>query len=143
MQNALLRQFIKFCMVGGIGFAVDGGLLFTLVHTGVSPYYARFISFPCAVLATWWLNSRWTFTAEGTGGGKQFGAYIAVQVLGALTNLAVYLAMLHFTGTEAAQAFIAFAFGSAAGLIVNFLGSRFLVFGGARQKDVPSGPSSG
>jgi putative flippase GtrA len=135
MQNALLEQFVKFCVVGGVGFAVDGGLLFVLVHGDVSPYFARFVSFPCAVLATWWLNSRWTFTAEGKGmsaGGKQFGAYIAVQLLGALTNLAVYVGALRFTGTEAGQAFVAFAFGSAAGLVVNFLGSRFLVFGGTK-----------
>jgi len=129
MTKAGLNQFIKFCVVGAVGFAVDGGLLFLLIQSGMSAYYGRFISFPCAVMVTWWLNSLWTFAdAAEAKPGSQFWKYIGVQIVGALTNLVVYLVLLTFTGVGAWQAWLAFAFGSAAGLAVNFAGSRYLVF---------------
>ena len=58
-----LGQFITFCIVGGIGFLVDAGILGLLVHGfGADPLLSRLLSFPCAMTVTWYLNRRVTFS---------------------------------------------------------------------------------
>ncbi|HEX3847007.1 MAG TPA: GtrA family protein [Steroidobacteraceae bacterium] len=133
MSRGLLRQIARFIVVGGLGFAIDGGLLYTLVSRGADPYLARAISFPPAVTATWYLNRVWTFAARSQAPRSQYLRYLAVQGAGALGNYAVYALILAFVRHTAERAFAAFAAGSAAGLLINFVGSRTLVFHAAHS----------
>ena len=64
MNCAFIEQVARFLIVGTVGFAIDGGLLYLLVRTDVDPYLARGLSFPPAVTATWYLNRVWTFAAR-------------------------------------------------------------------------------
>jgi putative flippase GtrA len=126
------RRLARFAAVGGLGFAVDGGLLALLFHgLGVDPHGARAVSFTCAVTVTWWLNRRLTFRdrrAEGAGERREYLRYIGVQILGALANLAVYSALLATTAFFAAQPVGALAVGAVAGLAVNYSLSLLVVF---------------
>ncbi len=48
-------EFLRFVIVGGIGFLVDGGVLMALTRgAGLDPYSARVVSFVCAASTTWW-----------------------------------------------------------------------------------------
>ena len=128
MSGTLLGQIGRFVVVGGVGFAIDGGLLYLLVLEGADPYLARVVSFPPAVTATWYLNRVWTFAARTGTPRRQYTRYLAVQIAGALGNYAVYALILMFIHRTAGGAIVAFAAGSTAGLFINFAGARTLVF---------------
>ena len=129
-MRGLVGQIGRFAVVGALGFCVDGGILYALITMGCGPYLARAISFPLAVSVTWYLNRNWTFVIGNSGAskGKQYAEYFAVQVAGALTNYACYVAVLQFIEPTARGALLALAIGAMLGLIVNFLGVRLLVF---------------
>lgn len=127
--TALFRQVFRFGVVGCVGFVVDGGLLWLLITEGADPYFARALSFPVAVLVTWWFNRLWTF--DGSDRAKpvsQLRKYLTVQITGALCNYGVYSVYLGVFEPTRDYAMIGFALGSAVGMVINFLGARVLVF---------------
>ncbi len=128
MKSTLLGQIARFAVVGSAGFAIDGGLLYVLISKGFDPYLARCMSFPPAVTVTWFLNRVWTFSARTGGARRQYARYLAVQVAGAVGNYAVYALILFFIHRSAVGALLAFAAGSAAGLVINFGGARTFAF---------------
>ena len=131
-----LSQFERFGLVGGVGFVVDGGLLWGLSMMSWSPYIARLASFPAAVVTTWALHRAFTFaTAEKAAPRRQLGRYFGVQIVGALVNFAVFFAVLQMVGETPQTALAALAVGAVGGLIVNYAGSQYLVFSGAAPHD--------
>lgn len=128
MNRTFVDQVGRFIVVGTLGFAIDGGLLYLLVSSGVDPYLARALSFPPAVTATWYLNRVWTFAARQGAARRQYVRYLAVQLVGALTNYGVYAGILSLGHRTATGALAALAVGSVAGLLINFAGARALVF---------------
>lgn len=129
MRSELLAQILRFGVVGGVGFVVDGGLLWLLLANGFDPYLARALSFPIAVVVTWALNRNWTFreTRDASKEG-QFRRYFGVQVVGTLSNYAVYSLVISIFGTAGMTVFWAFALGSFIGSFINFCGARYLAF---------------
>lgn len=124
-----LGQIGRFGLVGGIGFIVDGGLLWGLSMMGWSPYIARLVSFPVAVVTTWALHRAFTFaTAEKAAPRRQLGRYFCLQIVGTLVNFALFFAVLQMVGETPQTALAALAVGAACGLVVNYAGSRCLVF---------------
>ena len=123
---------LGFALVGVVGFLIDAGLLAAQVHLfGVGPYTARLGSFTAAVTATWWLNRRHTFRELGRySAGKEYRRYIGVQILGALTNLGTYAAVLILFPWFASYPVLALAIGAVPGLAVNYIFGRLFVFPG-------------
>lgn len=129
MKSELGTQILRFGIVGTIGFVVDGGFLWFFISLDVSPYIARALSFPIAVVVTWALNRNWTFVATSHARPKgQFQRYFAVQVLGALSNYAVYSLIIFGVGVASATVFWALVAGSAFGAVLNFCGARYVAF---------------
>lgn len=127
--NGVWGQFFRFACVGSVGFVIDGGLLWLLTAQDVNPYLARGISFPVAVVVTWLLNRAWSFRlARPSSKRGQFRRYFSVQVLGSLTNYAVYALWIASLGAAQVTVLTGFALGSAIGLIVNFIGARYYAF---------------
>lgn len=125
-----LRQFIPFCMVGGIGFAIDAGILALLVHGfGLGPLLSRLVSFPCALTATWYLNRRVTFShAASNTPGQEWMRYTLVGVAGNLINLIVYAACIRLAHTMYTYPELALAIASLVALAFNYLGSSRYAF---------------
>lgn len=129
MQSNLLSQIMRFGAVGGVGFVVDGGLLWLLISLDFNPYVARALSFPAAVVVTWALNRNWTFRATRDASRKgQFRRYFGVQIVGSLTNYLVYSAIIALFGVASITVFWAFVVGSAIGSVWNFVGARYVAF---------------
>lgn len=129
MRTGILAQVMRFGIVGAVGFAVDGGLLWLLVSLDFNPYLARALSFPIAVIVTWALNRNWTFreTRDISRQG-QLRRYFGVQTFGTLTNYAIYSAVIGLFGAAGMTIFVAFALGSFIGSFINFFGARKLAF---------------
>lgn len=128
----LLRELASFGLVGAVGFVVDGGLLTLLVtYLAWGPITARLVSFPAAALVTWLLNRLLTFrsatraTAVSMG---EYARYFAVQIAGALINVAVYAALVSAWPALGQTPLIPLAMAASLALIVNYVGARGLVF---------------
>lgn len=129
MRSDLVTQVLRFGAVGAVGFVVDGGLLWLFLSFDLSPYLARALSFPVAVVVTWALNRNWTFAATSHGSRNgQFRRYFGVQIGGNLTNYAIYSLVISLFGTDSVTVFAAFVIGSFTGSCINFLGARFFAF---------------
>lgn len=124
-----LPPLLRFALVGVVGFAVDGGLLQGLTLAGWGPLEARLVSFPAAVLCTWWLNRAITF--RGSDHGPLLASllrYIGVSVVGTGVNFAVYAGLVLGSATMAATPVVPFAIASVAALAFNYLGSKHFAF---------------
>jgi putative flippase GtrA len=122
-------HLMRFAMVGGLGFVVDGSVLETMIFVGMNPIAGRVVSFPVAVLATWLANRTFTFPDKiEQSRVREASTYVAVQLVGGAANFAVYSALVHSVQVFADWPILALAFGAAAGLIINYLGSKHIVF---------------
>ena len=125
-------RFLKFLIVGGAGFAVDAGVLtFALGHITPSIYAARALSFSLAVLATWLLNRTFVFAAsprEAGGIAVEYARYFTLQVVAAVSNLAVFVALIEAIPALSAKPVVPLAVGAILGALVNYAGSAWWVF---------------
>jgi putative flippase GtrA len=122
-------ELARFAAVGALGFAVDAAVLQSLVSAaGWSPFAARALSFPVALTATFLLNRAWTFPALRLPPARAYGAYGAIQVVGALINLAVFSACLLVAPPLYERPVVALGIGAVVSLLFNFYASRALVF---------------
>jgi putative flippase GtrA len=83
----LVKQFLKFAVVGTIGAGVDFGILTTLVELfHVNLYAANTVSFTVAVLSNYLWNSFWTFGDQPKQHGRQLVQFFAVSIIGWCIN---------------------------------------------------------
>jgi len=129
---ALAGQFFKFGIVGTIGFLVDWGVL--EAATGLldfGPYGGRVLSFLAAATVTWALNRAFTF--RGAGGGpahRQYAVFVLAMVAGFAVNYGTYSLCIAWLPLFREHLGLAVAAGSIAGLGINFVSSKWLVFRG-------------
>ena len=135
LWSRLDPAFLRFGVVGAIGFVVDFLVLHTLTGlAGINPFIGQAIAFPLAVLVTWPLNRLWTFKDAGQDGRLRQGAvYFAVQCAGFAANYVVYSAALLTVPWLQHWLVIPLALGAALGLCVTFAGSKHLAFRARRQ----------
>ena len=122
-------HLMRFGMVGALGFVVDGAVLEAMIYLGMNPIADRAVSFPVAVCATWMANRTFTFPDRiEQSRVREASTYVAVQLVGGAANFAVYSALVHSLPMFAAWPILALAFGAVAGLAINYLGSKHIVF---------------
>jgi putative flippase GtrA len=132
----LRKSFVLFVIAATVGFIIDAGVVTALVRwLAWGPWQGRFVSFPLAVTATWWLNRRYAF--RGTGGGdrrKEYAAYWAIQLAGAVVNFGIYGLCLHVAPALADWPFVPVAIGGLAAMLFNFAVARSTVYRAARAR---------
>lgn len=122
-------ELARFAVVGAVGFCVDAGIMQLLFSAaGWSPFLARAVSFPAALAATFALNRAWTFRALRLPLAHAYGAYGAIQVIGAVINLSVFSLCLLLVPALRAWPVVALALGAGVSLLFNFYATRSLVF---------------
>ena len=129
----MIGQLLRYCVVGGVGFAVEALLIALLQYGfGWAALPCRAVSFPAAVLVTYWLNHRYTFGSAG--GVRELARYVASQGAGLATNLAAYALTIFIVPELDRHALVPLTIGSALGLAVNFVLAKVLVFSTSNQK---------
>lgn len=122
-------HLVRFGLVGGLGFVVDGAVLEMMIFSGMNAIAGRAVSFPVAVFATWLANRTFTFPDKiEQSRVREASTYLAVQLVGGAANFAVYSALVHSVQLCSDWPILALAFGAAAGLTINYLGSKHIVF---------------
>lgn len=126
MKNRAEGQLIRFALVGILNTAIDFGL-FSLLALGFhgNPVVSHVVSYSCGVLNSYFFNRRWTFQRKETAHAAEFAQFVLVNLisLGA-SSLVLYLleeqAGLHI--------FISKAGATLCSMMINFIGSKMLVF---------------
>jgi putative flippase GtrA len=127
---AIGRQFIRFAIVGTLGFAVDAALLYLCLHgTGLGLYGGRLVSYLVAATTTWYFNRKFTFTgSDESAPMRQWMRFVTTNGLGGLINYGTYSFVVAYWGAVPLVPLIGVAVGSISGLGVNFTASRLFVF---------------
>ena len=133
LQRLEASQFLRFAIVGGIGFFVNEAVLYVAIHfLKFDPYLGGIFAFLVTVTFTWGGNRLLTFRADAASG---FGAmveewikFVLANAIGFVVNYAVYASLVTFAPEPLNSPYIALAFGTLAGLIFNFTLSKRFVF---------------
>lgn len=125
--RTLQAQILRFALVGVIGFVVNATLV-ALLSGRVGPEWGQFVAFPAAVVTTWQLNRRYTFSRSGRGLAHEAALYVAANAIGWAANNGVYFALILDVALVHAYPVIAVAAGSLAGMAFNFVTSKWVVF---------------
>jgi putative flippase GtrA len=135
MKSRLLKrldpEFIRFVVVGGLGFVMDTGGLQVFLRLGLGYYTGRIPSFLIACAVTWVINRLWTFkSGRQTSKTRSAALYLGVQCVGWATNLVIYgLGLYLLPGLKQwPLIMLPLALGAGGGMVVNFLGSKHLAF---------------
>ncbi|KJD45268.1 GtrA family protein [Paenibacillus terrae] len=136
-RMAQILPMIRFGMVGLVNTGVDYIIFMLLVWAGVPVVLSQIISYSCGTANSYILNSKWTFNKQPAPDThkRQLPKFIVINliVLG-LTSL--LLQMLH-SGTGLPLA-VCKLIATASGMIINYIGSRYWVFGSPSRKESES-----
>ena len=127
---ALVKQFLRFAIVGGLGFLVDALVLFELVQeVHLDPYRSRAGSFLVAATFTWVLNRTLTFRVKSKKRVRELGLYLVLMALGGVINVGVYTFVVGGFGSEPIVLLMGLVGGTLSGMLLNFLTARWLLSG--------------
>lgn len=125
---AVLVQFLKFGVVGGIGFLADTATVYSLRYS-LGLYGAGAAAYVVAATVTWLFNRVWTFRGHGTGPvHRQWARFLMVNLAGFVLNRGTYAILVTFVPLCAAQPVYAVGAGAIVGMFLNFRLSRTIVF---------------
>jgi putative flippase GtrA len=125
----IILQFLRFGVVGTAGFLMDSAVLLAMLALGAGPYAGRVLSYLAAASLTFALNRAWTFrSAAKAPVARQWGRFVALNLLGFVANYGTYAAALAASPLVAAYPVLGVAAGSIAGMFINFAVSHRFVF---------------
>lgn len=125
----LKRELAHFTLAGLAGYAADAGVLL-LTNPLIGPYFGRLASFVAAVFVTWIINRSLTFRNRRKYSSlyQEFAAYFITALAGGCASIGLY-SLLIFNFKVSNLGLMAFvAAGSLAGMAINFLLSKHVVF---------------
>jgi len=86
-DKVLIIKFVKFCVVGFTGVAVDFGITYLLKEKfKVNKYIANACGFIVAATTNYFLNRSWTFNSQNPHILKEFIHFFIVAILGLVIN---------------------------------------------------------
>lgn len=124
-----IRIVLLFGIAGVIGFLVDTAVLY-LLKDRFGLYLARALSFVCAAFATWVVNRNLTFRGRHSGlsARTEFTRYLVLMLGGGFVNYGVYVALVSQSLFVMEHPVIGVAAGSLAGMAINLVSSRWLIY---------------
>ncbi len=124
----LSEHFLRFGVVGGLGFCWDTGTVYAL--KGVIGIYAAGVTgFLVAATANWALNRLWTFRhAPRTAAHVQWLKFLAANSIGFVFNRGTFFTLITIFPLCLHDPVLAIIAGTFAGLFFNYLLSKKFVF---------------
>jgi len=135
LSSLFSPQFIKFCVVGGLGLVTDQTVFF-LLSTIVDPAsvlvnFVWVVGYLLAVVQNYLINHYWTFkaqTSESRPSGRGLVVFLLVSLTSLIPRFIAYKGVLVLFGVSQITMNLANLCGIVAGTVVNFFGSKFIVF---------------
>ena len=127
------RLAARFWAVSLIGFCADAALLRLGLYAGLRPDWARAISLFCAMQTTFAINGLLVFRClEKSRLAGQWAGYMCANGFGNLCNYLIFLTLVSTHWSVVSAPMFALTMGSAAAGLINYAGTRLLVFGKGR-----------
>lgn len=125
-----MKQFLKFGIVGIVGFLVDAIILLVLVYIFLFDIsLSRILSFLMAVFVTWLLNRNFTFNKKDKySKKKEYSYYLTIQSVGALLNYIVFIILVKNFLFFEEYLIVPLAIASIIAMFFNFFALRKKVF---------------
>ena len=124
----LLAQIAAFGCTGLFGLALDIATVYAL-RRPLGLYGAGMVAYLVAATGNWALNRLWTFRhADQTAAHRQWAMFLVVNLAGLVLNRGTYALLITFVPACAEEPAYAVAAGAVAGMGVNFILTRRLVF---------------
>jgi putative flippase GtrA len=117
---------IRFLIAGGLGFAVDAGVLAILTHAaGMRPLAARVVAIAVALTVTWLFNRHVTFGPGRHGAVGEAVRYGGIGIAGSLINYLIFASLM--VAMPGLEPLIALGVASVVVTVFSWLGySRFV-----------------
>ena len=130
LNHPTVLQFLKFGIVGVVGFVVDTAFLYLGIEAlGMGRVAAGFFAFPFAVTVTWIGNRLFTFKDhDHEPMAKQWAKFASVCAVGIVFNRGTYTLMVSLIPFVYDYPVLGLLGGTAAGMFFNFFASKKLVF---------------
>ena len=144
MRHIFKHTFVRFAIVGGIGFLVDLSCMLVLA-IWLPPAVARGIAFWIAASSNWWWNRSITFSdvnpdnTNKKAAALQLTQFLGGSVVAFVPNWGCYLILmsqppaLHNPTLSLLWPYLAMIPGILVGLFLNYAFSRFWVFSPAKH----------
>jgi dolichol-phosphate mannosyltransferase len=125
-----LVEFISFSLVGASGMIIDLFCLFVSFGLLSIPYrISRALGFIFALTSNFFINRRFTFSQARKGNlFRQYSTFFGVCILGFAINWSISVYLFEHLSFYKSHYLLSAFMGIMGGLIVNFLGSKFLAF---------------
>jgi len=93
MNNNLIKQILKFGIVGGIAFIIDYTLLYVCTeYLNIYVLYSSIISFSISVIFNYIMSIKWVFDVNHKQTYKDFTIFIIFSIIGlGINQLIMYL----------------------------------------------------
>jgi len=124
-SRTIVRQALKFAVVGAIATAVHYAILIALVEVlHMAPTLATTIGYGVGIVVSYTLNRRFTFGVRNAPVAASFAKFVLLYGVGAVLNGAIVATLV------GAGLWYLWAQVIATGLVLswNFLGARYVVF---------------
>ncbi|MBA2479670.1 MAG: GtrA family protein [Planctomycetes bacterium] len=142
--HALSRQAARFALVGCVSIAADAAVMALLLHHGMSANWAKGCSFVAGMCCGFAGNKLWTFGSRERSWSEP-ARFLLLYSATLMVNVGLNAAVLTWLSREGLLhprqvAATSFLCATGASTILNFLGTRYLVFSRARiPRNQPSG----
>lgn len=94
-MNKLVKQIIKFGIVGGLAFLIDYSILYILTEFfGIYYLYSSIISFIVSVIFNYILSIKWVFDVSKKQTIKEFSTFIILSIIGLIINQVIMYIMV-------------------------------------------------
>lgn len=124
-------EFVRFAAVGTAAFVVDTAVLYLALWAGLGLYSGRVVSYLVAATFTWYGNRRFTFVSHAHGAPAvtaEWARFLLANLIGGAVNYATYALLISSLLIARTHPVLGVAAGALAGLTVNFIASKFVVF---------------
>jgi putative flippase GtrA len=133
LQRLRDSKFLRFAIVGGLGFFVNEAVLFGALRLlKMDVYTGGIFAFLVTVTFTWGGNRLLTFRETAAHRIRdiieEWFRFVAANTLGFCANYAVYASLVTFAPAPLNSPYVALAFGTLVGLVFNFTLSKRFVF---------------
>jgi putative flippase GtrA len=125
---ALMAQMFAFGCTGFFGFILDTATVYALRHS-LGLYGAGMVAYLVAATGNWAVNRVWTFRGTHQDATHvQWARFLFFSLAGLVLNRGAYMLLVTYSPYCAENPVIAVAAGAVAGMGVNFVLSRRLIF---------------
>lgn len=127
-EKAFLMKFLKFCVVGFSGTAIDFGLTWLCKEIFKIPkFLAKAIGFVVAATSNYILNRIWTWGSTNEQVGVEYVKFFAVSLIGlGLNTLILYI----FNEKLKFNFYLSKVFATGVVMLWNFFANNFFTFAG-------------